>query len=292
LSSTTRLAALALALGCVACRPPAADDPAAAPPDVARERAEFTTWLETAPASPFRALVQYPITDSVSLGPPGTDIPLPGLGHFRIEEKGGRLTMVVDGATRPVWRDRLISLGDYQVLATGLPGRITLTVFGNDLRDFKPPEYYPMTADWRREVELTPPARAGTRRLLGADGSEVEATDAGTVSLPVADTTVTLQVFRVPLPGGEESELEIYFRDGTNGDGTYPAGRFVSLVPAGGKRYQLDFNRARNPFCAFSAVYACPAPWRGNAVPDRVEAGQLYSGGGLDVPVNDPGGPS
>jgi uncharacterized protein (DUF1684 family) len=200
--------------------------------------------------------------------------------------------MVVAGATRPDWRARLLSLGDYQIRATGLPGRITLTVFGDYLRDFTPSEYYPMAAEWRRDVELTPPARAGTRRLLGADGSEVEATDAGTVSFPAGEATVTLQVFRLPLPGGEESELEVYCRDRTNGDGTYPAGRFVSLVPAGGKRYVLDFNRARNPFCAYSAVYACPAPWRGNAVPARVEAGQQYSGGGLDVPVTDTGGPS
>ena len=53
----------------------------------------------------------------------------------------------------------------------------------------------------------------------------------------------------------------------TNGAGTYPAGRFVSLVPAGGGRYRLDFNRARNPFCAYSSAYACPAPWHGNTLP-------------------------
>ena len=70
--------------------------------------------------------------------------------------------------------------------------------------------------------------------------------------------------------------------------GTYPAGRFVPLVPARGGRYRLDFNRARNPFCAYSSAYPCPAPWRGNTIPAPVEAGERYLGGGLDAPTPGP----
>jgi uncharacterized protein (DUF1684 family) len=92
-------------------------------------------------------------------------------------------------------------------------------------------------------------------------------------------------VRRIPTPRTEESELEIYFRDGTNGRGTYPAGRFVTLVPEVDGRYRLDFNRARNPFCAYSTAYPCPAPWPGNTVPAPVRAGERYSGGGLSAPL-------
>ena len=81
---------------------------------------------------------------------------------------------------------------------------------------------------------------------------------------------------RIPDPATGESELEIFFRDSTNLSGTYPAGRFVSLTPAGEGRYRLDFNRARNPFCAYSSAYACPAPWRGNALPAAIAAGEKY----------------
>lgn len=258
--------------------------PAAAPaPDLERERAEFARWLETAPASPFRALVQYPVSEAVTLGPAGSDIPLEGLGAYRIEPDGNRLLLLVGGAPRPLWRDRLVSLGSYQLLAAGPPGRTTLTVFGTEARGFTPPAYYPVAAAWRFEVELAPARSPGRHRLLGPDGSELEATEAGTVTFPAGGGMATLRVYRMPLPGGEESELEIYFRDETNGAGTYPAGRFVSLLPAGGRRYTLDFNRARNPFCAYSAVFPCPAPWRGNRVPAAVEAGERYAGGGLEV---------
>jgi uncharacterized protein (DUF1684 family) len=81
---------------------------------------------------------------------------------------------------------------------------------------------------------------------------------------------------RLPDPATGESDLEIYFRDATNGDSTYPAGRFVTLLPAGQGKWRLDFNRARNPFCAYSSAFACPAPWRGNAIPAEVRAGEQY----------------
>ena len=89
---------------------------------------------------------------------------------------------------------------------------------------------------------------------------------------------MSLRVRRFPGASDDEAELEIYFRDGTSGQGSYPAGRFVSLDPIGGGRYRLDFNRARNPFCAYSSVYPCPAPWPGNTIAGRIEAGERYHG--------------
>jgi len=130
-----------------------------------------------------------------------------------------------------------------------------------------------------------PPERRGTVRVLGVDGIEVEAAEAGTVLVPFGGTVARLRVLRIPSPGGEESELEIFFRDATNGRSTYPAGRFVSLSPAAGGRYHLDFNRARNPFCAYSSAYPCPAPWRGNTIPIAIDAGERYQGGGLSSPA-------
>ena len=111
---------------------------------------------------------------------------------------------------------------------------------------------------------------------------EVEATDAGTVNVTIGGVPVTLSVKRLPGATQDESELEIYFRDATAGHGSYPAGRFLSLIPRPDGRYLLDFNRARNPFCAYNTVYPCPAPWRGNLVTRPVKAGERYAGGGLD----------
>ena len=90
--------------------------------------------------------------------------------------------------------------------------------------------------------------------------------------------TGRLAVRRIP-GDDEESDLETYFRDATNGHGSYPAGRFVTLSPLPDGHYRLDFNRARNPFCAYSSAYACPAPWSGNGLSGPVRAGERYDEG-------------
>jgi uncharacterized protein (DUF1684 family) len=113
-------------------------------------------------------------------------------------------------------------------------------------------------------------------RILGLDGIEVEAAEAGSVLVPGGGGRTRLRVLRLPSSGSEESELQIFFRDETSGNGTYPAGRFVTLTAAGGGRVRLDFNRARNPFCAYSSAYPCPAPWPGNTLPTAITAGERY----------------
>lgn len=253
---------------------------------LAAERREFVEWLRTAPTSPRKALVVLPVErgGALTFGPATADIPLVGVGEARLEERRGRLTLRQNGESRPLARGRPVPLGRYHVLAGGPAGRTTVTVFAPEVRAGKDPVYFPYDSGAARVVALTPPARPASQRLLAPDGIEVEATEAGAVSIILGGVPSTLRVMRLPGATQDESELEIYFRDGSNGRGTYPAGRFVSLIPRPDGRYLLDFNRARNPFCAYNTAYPCPAPWRGNALPAPMRAGERYEGGGLDVP--------
>jgi hypothetical protein len=139
----------------------------------------------------------------------------------------------------------------------------------------KPVEYYPLDRNMVFTGPLLPATDPRKVRILAADGIEVEAVEAGTVIGPLGERPVRLRVRRLPT-SRDESELEIFFRDSTNGSGTYPAGRFVSLIPTAEGGYRLDFNRARNPFCAYSTAYPCPAPWEGNKVPVMIKAGERY----------------
>lgn len=257
---------------------------AQAPPDLSRERADYSAWLTSAATSPLAAIAQQPIGPGLRLGPPDADMPLDGVAEHRVTQRGGVVRLESGTATRAVPRGRPIRLGRYTVTADGSAGRAVLTVFG-PRHTGKPPTYYDRQAALVFVGPLAPPDTRGTARVLGVDGIEVEAAEAGSVLVPVGDERVRLRVLRLPVSGGEESELEIFFRDGTNGHGTYPAGRFVALVPAGNGRYRLDFNRARNPFCAYSSAYPCPAPWRGNAFRTPIRAGARYEGGGLEVPA-------
>lgn len=89
---------------------------------------------------------------------------------------------------------------------------------------------------------------------------------------------------------GEEATLTIYsdahgheffmpFRDATSGSETYGAGRYLDnhrpgLVDLGNGRFQIDFNYAYNPYCAYSPYYSCPLPPRENWLNVPIRAGE------------------
>jgi uncharacterized protein (DUF1684 family) len=195
----------------------------------------------------------------------------------------GRVTLRLRDHNLSLARGRPVALGSWRLLVNGPPGRAAVTVFARAVRAGKEPAWYPYDASVAFAVALSPPATPGTVRILGPDGVDLDASEAGTIEVTLGGARQTLRVLRLPGATEDESELEIYFRDGTSGHGTYPAGRFVSLIPRAGG-YLLDFNRARNPYCAYNTVFPCPAPWRGNAITAPIRAGERYLGGGLDSP--------
>jgi uncharacterized protein len=251
-------------------------------PDVARERKEYARWLASAPTSPLGAVALAPVGRGIEIGPQRSDVPLEGLPLHRLTEERGRLTLSGPQGNRPLVRGRPVTIAGYTLLAAGPPGRTTLAVHRPPPDNAKTVSWYPLDPRASFVVSLTPPPVSAAVRVLAVDGTEVEAVEAGTVTVTLGGTSTPLLVRRMPGAAPEESELEVYFRDRTNGKGTYPAGRFVALVPSDAGTYLLDFNRARNPFCAYSSVYPCPAPWRGNSIPAGIEAGERYTGGGLD----------
>jgi hypothetical protein len=249
------------------------------------ERTGYVVWLKEGPNSPLAAVAQQKVGEGLRLGPADADIPLPGIGEYRIYPGGSGLVLDGPGGKRPVGRGAPHQIGKYALYFTGPRPGTVLTVFGDSARQ-EPPGYY----DYDPSMVFTGPLiRSKTTarmRVLASDGMEVEATEVGSFVVPLGGGT-TLRVLRIPVASGDESELEIFFRDASNGEGTYPAGRFVSLHPLPDNRFRLDLNRARNPFCAYSSVYPCPVPWRGNTISVPVRVGERYKGGGLEA-VPDP----
>ena len=243
------------------------------PADLARERAQFAQWLATAQNSPMIVRGLAPIGPGIRIGPEDAEIPLKGV-NVQVRETGGAVTMEGTSERRVLPRNRLTIVGSSAFFVTGTPGKTIITAYGGE-RKQQVPEYYPYDAS---KVFIGPLHPAEPRRFptLGLDGLEVEATEAGSVVIPDGASSTRLKVYRIPDASGEESDLMIYFRDGTSGKGSYPAGRFVILQPMPDGRYRLDLNRAQNPFCAYRSVYPCPAPWPGNTLTMVVEAGEKY----------------
>ena len=257
------------------------------PADLAREREEYARWLAEAPNSPLVAKAQLPVGNGIRLGPADADVPLPGFGDRRIVERNGRLTLESGQGGRVLPRHRLTTIGGYALYPGGEAGRTVVTVFGGN-RLQKSPTYFPYDSTAVFVGPLINGDRASRVRILTLDGVEVEATDVGSVVVPDGGQPTRLRVYRIPEPGTEELDLMIYFRDATGDHGSYPAGRFLTLIPLPDGRYRLDFNRARNPFCAYTGVYACPAPWPGNRLRSAIAAGERYEGGPSE---NQPGAP-
>jgi hypothetical protein len=253
----------------------------AAPPVAAQDaglgaaRADVVQWLARAPTSPLRAVAHQRIDAGVSLGASGTDIALPGLPSGRVRMQGAVAILEQDGTTRALPRGAgSVPLGPYRLRVSGSGARAAVTVFGSEAR-VGAPSWYPVADNVSDTVTLSGPRGAGVV-LLAPDGSDVEAVEAGRVVIRRFGSPVTLTVRELPGASPDERDLEIYFRDATNGYGSYPAGRYVTLTPIGGGRYVVDFNTARNPWCAYNTVFPCPPPWPGNAIGARVAAGERY----------------
>jgi hypothetical protein len=86
-----------------------------------------------------------------------------------------------------------------------------------------------------------------------------------------------LEAFKSEHPHGAEDSLFVPFRDKTSGSETYGAGRYLDIPENEVGVYELDFNRAYNPLCAYNANYVCPMAPRENWLDIKIEAGErLY----------------
>lgn len=67
--------------------------------------------------------------------------------------------------------------------------------------------------------------------------------------------------------------LFLPFTDLTNGETTYGGGRYIDLEIPPGKSIVIDFNKAYNPYCAYSHSYSCPIVPEENFLNIKIEAG-------------------
>ena len=71
------------------------------------------------------------------------------------------------------------------------------------------------------------------------------------------------------------SDLFFIFKDLTSRRETYEAGRFLHTPLPRDGFVDLDFNRAYNPPCTFTAFATCPLPVKENQLPVEIRAGEL-----------------
>jgi uncharacterized protein (DUF1684 family) len=135
--------------------------------------------------------------------------------------------------------------------------------------------YYPFDATFRVMATLVPEPHPGIFRVQTTTGDHKEYTRVGTLEFEVNGQVLRLTAF---MPPADEplhgNRLFVPFRDKTSGKETYGAGRYLDLNKRATDQYAIDFNRAYNPYCAYSPYYSCPIPPGENNLPVEVRAGE------------------
>jgi uncharacterized protein (DUF1684 family) len=137
------------------------------------------------------------------------------------------------------------------------------------------PRYYPPAERWRLVARLDHdvPGAGQVVKLATSTGQLRDMTVAGELVFEASGERRLMAYLSYDAQGSEE--LFVPFRDETSGTETYGAGRYLEVpYEPGQDEFELDFNDAYNPSCAYSPAYDCPYPPPGNRLSIAVTAGE------------------
>jgi len=128
--------------------------------------------------------------------------------------------------------------------------------------------WYPIDPALRAEATLEPFAEPREILVPNVLGGNFKYKSPGLLVFRIKGKKYTLQ----PVEEGEK--LFIIFRDDTARSETYGAGRFLYAAKPENGKVVLDFNKAENPPCAYTAFATCPLPPQQNRLNVAIKAGE------------------
>lgn len=147
-----------------------------------------------------------------------------------------------------------------------------------ELEHFNGLPFFPVNEKYRIEA-----------RFVRTPGSKPFKMPTSTNRLPVyekyGEAHFKLDGKKVVLPVYQNHELReteeyadylfLPFKDLTNGKSSYGGGRYIELRIPEGDTIIIDFNKAYNPYCAYSIRYSCPIPPKENRIDLAIPAGVM-----------------
>jgi uncharacterized protein len=130
--------------------------------------------------------------------------------------------------------------------------------------------HYDTDPGWKLEATVMPTEDGASITMDNAVGQSIEYPIAGYVKTIKDDVEIEL----IALDGGPDY-LFLIFSDLTTDIETYPGGRYM-YVPRGDSLGStvMDFNKAYNPPCVFTAFATCLLPPKSNFISAEVKAGE------------------
>jgi len=151
-------------------------------------------------------------------------------------------------------------------------------VKGNDrkfFRFFSPDKNYNVKCNFEPSFDTT----VVIMKTSGKTIPQKDFTRYGKIKFTIHDTALQLTVYRsksLQLNPQYKNSLFIPFTDITTGDETYGSGRYIDISTTDiiNNMVEIDFNKAYNPYCAYTTGYNCPIPPRENYLPVAIKAGE------------------
>ncbi len=140
---------------------------------------------------------------------------------------------------------------------------------------FNPLNYYEPNPDFVFKSKLFKYDVQDTVAILGTKGETRPAILLGFLELKKDDKVHRINVYQSFSRTGEPY-YSIWFTDQTTGTETYGVGRYLDFELNDHPEfvYTIDFNRAYNPYCAYSALFTCPIPREEDYIDMEIEAGE------------------
>ena len=228
------------------------------------------------PTSVLAAVARHeiPIGTRLRFGPGGdADVRLPGMDRV-VTVAALPDSFDVDGEVSP---PRTVEAGRYALRLSHQNYPAVVVLDSLSLRAHLEVElrWYPVDPALRLRAALQ--ADRAPQTIGSTASGDRLAERAGWVTLTIGGKTVRLSLTHMLEPGFAPDHLDLYFRDGTTGQGSYEVGRYVTVERAscGNDEVIVDFNHAYNPSCALSPFYNCPIPPPENRMSIPIRAGEM-----------------
>jgi len=191
--------------------------------------------------------------------------------NFRKNSKGTKITMTLYKWKANLERERMEK---DKFFATDWQSPIS----SKDKLKFNGLVYYPPDPNYRFELELLEHNNKKILQIQDTTGNVRNFIRWGEFRFELSTKEYTLQAYKSDT---QEKQLFVPFKDTTNTKETYGAGRYLDLNyerdRTVNRKWVLDFNKAYNPWCAYSENYSCPFIDPENWLKVSILAGEKYS---------------
>jgi hypothetical protein len=140
---------------------------------------------------------------------------------------------------------------------------------------FEPLKYYDVDPSFVFKSKLTEFESKDTIIISGTKGEEREVLKYGFVTFVHENNNFKMNVYEGRSRSGQTYH-SLWFTDLTTNEETYGVGRYLDfeLSPDKDYIYTIDFNKAYNPYCAYSSKYSCAIPTKEDFLSLEIKAGE------------------